>query len=247
MSAPVSRRSTIIKAGVDGLGEMSTRPFYLTDVLNEAKELIASQRAKADALVATAERKAASIREQAREAGRQEGLETGRQEGFEDGRREAFEQAKKDFAEQQASVVNACHKMINEIEAGRAGWEAAARRDLIDLAMAIARRVVHQVGQREREAVTANLEEAVCLVGARSDVAIIVNPADAEAAQVFAKSLTDRQEQWQHVRVVGEAEISPGGCCIRWDSGMVDATLETQLDRIEVALKNDAADDGEVE
>ena len=43
MSVTASKRSTVIKAGADGLGEMSTRPFYLTDLLDEAKHLVAKQ------------------------------------------------------------------------------------------------------------------------------------------------------------------------------------------------------------
>ena len=247
MSVITSRRSTVIKAGGNGLGDMSPQPFFLTDLMDEAKAFVADQRVKAETLIAEAQRETASIREQAREAGHREGFDTGRQEGCEAGHQEAFEQAKTEFADQQTNLITACQNIINEIEASRAGWEAAARRDLIDLAMTIARRVVHQVGPREREAVTANLEEAVRLVGARSDVTILVHPADAEAARVFAQSLADRQAQWQHVRIVSEEEISPGGCRIQWDTGAVDATLETQLDRIEAALKNDAARDGEVE
>jgi len=102
--------------------------------------------------------------------------------------------------------------------------------------MAIARRVAWHVGREHREVVLANLEEAVKLVGARTDVTIAVNPLDAEAARAFAKSLIDMREQWQKVRIVDEPEISPGGCRVQWGSGSIDATLETQLDRIDAEL-----------
>jgi flagellar assembly protein FliH len=244
MSSTVSKRSTVIKAGTQDLGEVATRPFYLTDLLDEAKQLVAERQAKADALVAAAEREAASLRKKASEAGRQQGIEAGKQEGREIGRQEALEQAKEEFAAQHKNLTNACRQMMNEIESSRASWEAAARHDLADLAMAIARRVVKHVGQREREVVEANLDEAVKLVGARSDVTILVSPADADAAERFAEKLVDAQKQWKHVRVITEESISPGGCRIRWDSGAVDASLETQLERIEAALRNNSADDG---
>jgi flagellar assembly protein FliH len=244
MSATVSKRSSVIKAGSRNPGECSPHPFYLTDLFDEAKQLVADRQAKAEALVAAAERESASIREKAREAGRLEGLEAGQQEGREIGRTEALEQAKQEFAAQHANLAHACRELMNEIEASRSGWEAAARRDLTDLAMAIAGRVVKCVGQREREAVLANLDEAVKLVGARSDVTILVSPADADAAERFAKELTNTGERWKHVRLITEESISPGGCRIRWDSGAVDATLQTQLERIATALSNDVAGDG---
>jgi flagellar biosynthesis/type III secretory pathway protein FliH len=78
------------------------------------------------------------------------------------------------------------------------------------------------------------------MVGVRSDVTIVVSPADAESARMFAHSLLELKEHWEHIRIVEEPEVSPGGCRVQWGSGSVDAALETQLDRIERDLKGSA-------
>lgn len=229
----------VIKADALKIERPRLESFRLDDVMREAREAIAAARARAAEIVREAEAQAAGIREAAEVQGRQEGLEQGRLEGRAAGRAEAFAAASKDFAEQQKSLISTCQQLVAGIEAGRASWQAAARQDLIELALAIAKRVVQHVGQHEREAVLANLEEAVRIAGARSDVSIVVNPADAEAARLFAKSLVEMQEQWKNVRVVQEPEVSPGGCRVQWGSGAIDATLETQFERITEALRGD--------
>lgn len=234
---------------------LGLRAFHFDDVAHEARELIAVARQQAEVLTAAAEADAQAARKEAqamrataqrevatiREAARQEGLKAGHAEGLkqgkEEGRAAALGAAQREFAQRQAQLAQTFRNGVEQIERGQAEWQALARRDLIDLAVAIARRVVRHVGERDREVVLANLEEAVRLVGTRSDVTIAVHPTDAEAARIFAQSLIDLKEHWQHVQVVEEPEVSPGGCRVQWGSGSVDAALETQLERIEMELK----------
>ena len=151
----------------------------------------------------------------------------------------ALAEARERFEKQQASLVESCQKVIADINAHRAHWQAAARQDLVDLALAIARRVVGCVGQRERQAVLANLDKAVQLAGVRSDVTIAVNPADTETARLFAESLVARRQEWTNIRVIDEPEVRPGGCRVQWGTGLVDAMLDTQLERIEAELRTE--------
>lgn len=251
----------VIKAESMGGPEMrGLRPFHFDDITREAREVVAGARREAEALKAEAERAASeiearlnharveaqAIREMARrdaeairESARQEGFRAGQEEGLREGRDQALAEARREFEQKQAQLVAALRSMLDSIERGRADWLAAARQDLIELALAIGRRVALHVGQRDREVVLANLEEAIQLVGARSEVTVAVNPADAQAARVFAQSLLDLKEQWQQIHVVEEPEVSPGGCQVHWGGGSVDATLERQLDRIEEELRAD--------
>jgi len=230
-------RSTVIKSGTGQRVEpVGLRAFRIDDVLREAQARVEAAQARAEQIVQEAQSQAQAIRDSARQEGHQAGHAEGTQKGQQAGRAEALAAAKKEFAEQQKQIVSTCKSLIAGIQADRSAWQAAARQDLVELAMAIARRVAPHVGERERDAVLANLEEAVRLAGARSEVTVLVNPKDAEAARVFADSLLEMKEQWSEVRVVEETEISPGGCRVQWGSGTVDATIETQLDRIAEAL-----------
>jgi flagellar assembly protein FliH len=233
----MDRKSMIIKAAVARPMEgVLLKPFQFSDMMGEVQEALEAARVEADRLVKHAKAQDEMIRKAAREQGYRAGKEQGEKEGRKQGRAEAYEAARKEFEASQKNLIGSCREMMSLINDGRAAWEAAARQDLVDLAMAIARRVAHQVGERDRQVVLANLEEAVRLAGERSEVTIMIHPADAEAAKSFAQSLLDMREQWQHLHVVEEPEISPGGCRVQWGSGAVDAQIEMQLDRIAAEL-----------
>lgn len=234
------KRPGIIKAETVAAAQaLGLKSFRLDDVTREAREAVAVARRQADAILAQARAEAEAIRERARQDSMQVGYEEGFRRGQEEGQAQALAAARNEFAQRQADLVQTCRSLIDAINRDRADWLAVARQDLVELALAIARRVVRQVGQRDREVVLANLEEAVRLVGARTEVTIAVNPVDAEAARLFATSLLELKEQWEHVHIVEESDIAPGGCRVQWGSGSVDATLETQLDRIEAELKGE--------
>ena len=234
----MGRGPAVIKAGMaEVLEERGLERFNLADMMDEAREVAVTARAEAARTVEAARAEADAIRQAARDEGYRAGREQGICDGREAGRAEALEEASRTFAEQQRSLIESCRQTIASINEGRVAWAASARQDLIDLAVAIARRVARHVGQRDREVVLANIGEAIELAGARSEVTIMVNPADADAARQFAGSLVEMREQWEHIRVVEDAEVSPGGCRIQWGSGAVDASLETQLDRIEAELR----------
>jgi flagellar assembly protein FliH len=233
----MDRKSTVIKAAVACPMEgVVLKPFQFGDMLGEVQEALEAARAEAASLVKRARAEEDRVRRAAWEKGYGAGKLQGYQEGSKQGRAEAFENAKQEFAASQKSLVESCRQTISLINDGRAAWEASARQDLVDLAMAIARRVAHHVSERDRRVVQTNLEQAVRLAGARSEVTIMVHPADAESAGVFAKSLMDMREQWQHVQFVEDAGVSPGGCRIQWNTGAVDARIDTQLDRIAAEL-----------
>ncbi|GMV96238.1 MAG: hypothetical protein AMXMBFR83_06060 [Phycisphaerae bacterium] len=246
MAGVTPKRATVITAESAGVSPgFAPRALQLNDVIEEARRALEQARQESARLVAETRARGRAEIEALREAelrkAREEGYRAGYEQGVREGRETAYTQAlaeaRQSFAEQQAGLVSACRGMLETIERDRADWLARARQDLIDLAMAIARRVARHVGQRDRDVVLANLEEAVRLVGARSEVTIAVNPADVEAARVFADSLLDLKEHWRNVHVVAESEIDPGGCRVQWSGGAVDATLETQLDRIAEDLK----------
>jgi flagellar assembly protein FliH len=238
----MGKASAVIKAGSLPRQESAgLRKLNLQDVRAEAQAMIDDARKRADEFLQIARAEAEQVKEQARKQGYEAGFEQGRQAGEQSGYDEAFNKAREQFAQQQENLVSSFQNAIDAVNADREAWQAAARQDLVELAMAIARRVVGHVGEQEKETVLANLEKTVQLIGARSNVTVTVNPADAEAAKLFARSLVEMREQWQSIEVVEETDISPGGCRICWGDGSADATLETQLDRIAHELKANAA------
>ena len=231
-------------------GGLGLRTLQLNDIAVEARDILESARREAASLLseirargeaeitARCKTELTKAHTEGYEAGFAEGLEAGRDAGY----AQALEEARRDYAEKHASLSASCASIISEINKDRDAWRQAARQDLIDLAITLANRVVHCIGQRDREVVLRNLEEVIRLVGARTDVVIAVHPTDAATARMFSQTLTDAREQWKHIQVIEEPEISPGGCRVRWGTGAADAQLETQFERIVTELRGEKAE-----
>ncbi len=209
--------------------------FRLTDYEAEATRLVETARRQAEQLVAEAERKAPRIREEARALGHKEGYAKGLEEGRQAGREQAFAEASAAFAAQQATLVEALNRALAEFDEKKRRFLLAARTDAVELALAIGRRVVKRLADvpGETGAIAAeNAAEALSLITPQSDAVLRVNPADLATMEAFAQGLAEAVRERRHVRLMADASVPPGGCIVTTAEGRVDATLETQLDRI---------------
>ncbi len=224
--------SNVLKAS-EAAGQASRfKRFSFQDVQAEAREITARARTEAEQIVAAARGEAGALREQARAEGFAAGETRGLAEGREAGHAEALAAAKAAFEQSQAMLVSALSTALDNADREKRKLLAAAHNDLIGLALAVAERVVKCVGRLDRDAAVANASEAIDLAGRRSDMVLEVHPEDHDAVKRFAETLLTGDEERRHVRVVSEEEISPGGCRFRSAEGSVDATLETQIERI---------------
>jgi len=220
--------ATVLKAEQAAAGVHRPRVLNLYDIAAQADRIVAEARAEADRILAEARQQAEQVRREAIEQGRREGYEQGAKEG----RTAACEQARQEFAAQQASLIQALQSAIDQFEQQKRRLLSAAHHDLIELAVAIAARIVKRIGQLDREVVVENLREVIDRVGARNDLVVKISPQDEQAARRFFEQLVKTHEQCRHVRIVADETVSPGGCVVCTSQGRIDATIETQLDRL---------------
>ncbi len=236
--------ATVLKAEQAERNGAKPRFFDLNDIAAEAERILADARAEAQCLVAHARQEADCIKLEATEEARREGYDQGRDEGCAAGRREAFDQAKQEFQARQADLIRAMQQTIKQFDEHKHRLISTVHRDLVELAAAIARRVAKRMGPLDRGMAVENLKEVIDHVAARSDLVVRISPKDEEAIRLFVEGLAKDQEEYQHVRVLADEKISPGGCILTTAEGQIDATIETQLDRLTAELVG-VADDGE--
>ncbi len=206
--------------------------FRLGDFVIEGRQIIEAAQRKADEILQHARAEAERIKEQAAVQGREEGTRQGREEGTKAGHTEAVEKATAEFEAEHAQLASACEAQFREIERRKRDLLLAAHRDLLVLAVAIAERVTKRIGLIDREAVCENLAGVLDLVGSASDLVVEVNPDDVETLERFAPDLIAHRSDLKHVEVQKNESVAPGGCIVRTRGGRIDATLETQLERI---------------
>src|SRR5205814_400213 len=97
-------------------------------------------------------------------------------------------------------------------------------------------RVSKRLGEIDPNVLSVNLSEAMKLVVHACDVRIAIHPKQRET---FLAALPQLKLQWpalEHVELIEDLTVSPGGCRILTRGGEVDANLDRQIDRIAADL-----------
>ena len=212
-------------------------------LVQDARERVAKLEAKAAELSASIEarRAEAALELAERRQALQAEVEEAHRAGFQRGRAEGEARVAAEAAALNATLAS----LVREIEARRRSLLAAARHELLPLALAIARKVVQREVRGYPPVVIENVKKAVDLAFRESSLVVEVHPLDAALVERYASeawgSLTGGVAGGVSVRTA--EDVGRGGCRVLSRSGMVDLRLETQLGIIEEALREDSGSD----
>jgi flagellar assembly protein FliH len=176
----------------------------------------------------------------AAEADRARIVEEARKEGLELGRREAVELAVRQegerLAREAAPLGAVLQKAVEGVEACRRDLLAAAERDLLKLALAVAAKVVKAELRAGGAIAPANLGRALELCAKRQELRVFVHPEDLALVEAYLPDLRRRFADLGTVAVEGLESIGRGGAVVQTREGTVDASIEVQLAEIERGL-----------
>lgn len=176
---------------------------------------------RARAIVAAAETEAARIREEAAQEGYSEGFEAGRAE------------ARVDLAPAASALTEAVDRLREQQAAAADAVEAQAAR----LAVDIAEKVVAGAVAVEPERVLDVVRGALRAIVERERLVIQVNPADLPLVHEGMAEVAGSLGGIEHVDVQEERRVQRGGAIVRTTVGVVDARLQTKLDRAREAVE----------
>jgi flagellar assembly protein FliH len=206
--------------------------FSMRDIEAQATALLRGARRAAEQLLVQAQVEAESLKQQAHAEGMVQGQAEGLAKGLEEGRRSGHEEALNDTKGQLTAVWSALTAAVTQLESARIELESAGVVEVIELAAGIARRVTKRQAAIDPAVLTANIREAMNLAVHAADLRIVINPAQ---RATLVDELPKLQLIWpslQHVEMVDDPAVSPGGCRIMTRHGEVDAQIEGQLDRV---------------
>lgn len=210
--------------------------FSLADIERQAKAILLRARQRADQLLAATQAQAEKLKEQATAQGLAEGRQAGTAQGFEQGKRDGQQQALNESRAQLQAAMQALSGALAALDAGRADLEASALVEVVELAIAIARRVTKRQALIDPTILAANLREAMKLVVKSADFRVAIHPGQ---RQTLDAALPHLQMQWpnlEHVQIIEDPSLTPGGCRIVTAQGQIDADLDAQLDRVAAEL-----------
>jgi flagellar assembly protein FliH len=218
------------------LGDLGRRGKMLREAaVTEAERIVQEAHAERARLLASATA-------DGRAEGHAHGLSEGHAEGRELGKAEAVAEFCEKLTEQDACWAG----FMDDFLARRESLLVESRRDVIGLAIALAGRIVHRVIEVDPSVVEDQLGEVLALVAAPTTLVVRVNPVDEPLLQEVLPKFRERFGSGMHVRLQADESISRGSCDARTlDGASIDATVETQLDRIVRDLLPDEASGGD--
>jgi flagellar assembly protein FliH len=121
---------------------------------------------------------------------------------------------------------------LDELTSLRAQMIHQTEHQMVQLALAVARRVVHREISLDRDLLVAMARVAMDRLGESAQVTVRLSPEDFEATAAAHAS------QWTgtNVTVVADARVGRGGCRVESDFGVMDAGVDGQIQELARAL-----------
>jgi flagellar assembly protein FliH len=154
--------------------------------------------------------------------------QSAREQGFEAGYNEGVRRAEATVAERLALAEN----ILATTRSSQEQALASAERDLVELAFEIAEKIVRQKVVADPDVTVGVLEHALRKAYVRDGLTVLCNPVDLERLAGANEQLQTRVGSLAGLTLIGDRRISQGGVVVRTDAGDIDATIESQLDRL---------------
>jgi flagellar assembly protein FliH len=160
-----------------------------------------------------------------------------REQGFEVGYNEGIARAEAAVTER----LNIAEQLVAQVREAREEALASCERDLVELAFQIAEKVVRQRVAADPDTTIGVLEHALRKAYVREGLTVLCNPADLERLAGASETLQTRVGSLTGLSLIGDRRITQGGVVVRTDAGDIDATIESQLERLRDLLFDERA------
>lgn len=147
------------------------------------------------------------------------------QRGFGEGKNLGREQA----AAEVQPVLERLSRSLSEVSALRPRMRREAEKDLVKLAIAIARRVLHRELTIDPESIEGLIRVALDRLESRELSTVRAHP-DQEAA---IRKLLERFTHSHKIDIIADKSLRPGDVVLETEHGFIDASVEAQLSEIE--------------
>jgi len=181
----------------------------------EQLEPTAPRRGSAAGILERAAAEAERVREQARAEGRAEGLRQGHADGL---------------AEVQAAAL-ALAQALGDAQGLRERIAQETERDAVELALALAEKVLAGALEAQPERVLDVVRGALRRFADRRRITVLVDPADLERTRAAIAALASEAGGVEQCEVQADRRVGRGGAIVRTLESEVDATVATQLER----------------
>ncbi len=204
----------------------------LGDLRRTAEAMEANAKARAQAIIDDAIVDRNRILAGAHEQGFDQGRAVGHEKGLAEGRAQGHAEAMSAAQAEAAKTLEGWTVALDHFEGRRDELLLDARADILALAISIAERITKRKIQTDPAVAADQLAAALSLTVAPSRLAVRTHPDDLELTRTTLPTLLQRFTTSPNITIAADPALSRGSIVLLTDQGEVDATIETQLDRI---------------
>lgn len=198
------------RPGFDSENQLMDTPEYrLEQVRIESENLMLQARTQAEAIL-----------EEARQYGYNSGWEAG-------------------LAEARAAVdplIQRLEQDIAGVKTEAQGFLDSLEPELLKLCLETVEKVIRHEIKTNPLVITRIIKSCLGKMRESHEIRVRVNPSEVEVVRAHRNELLGAAEGVDAISIVDDSRIIPGGCIIETATGDYDATLETQLEKIENTL-----------
>lgn len=190
------------------------------EIIAQAQQLVEQAKQECTNLIEAAKNEATTESLQIREMSQKEGYEAGYKQGFEEGTTSLEEkfQALDLFAQAQYDIK---HNIIKSAEL-----------DIVDLVLAIARKVCKKSLDDDTEILKNITVDAIKQLKDKESITITISPELAEKIYSISDKLKEEVPKLNSIRIIEDANVSADGTIVETPLSRVDSRLKTQIDQI---------------
>jgi len=149
--------------------------------------------------------------------------------GFEKGEKEGLESSKSRIE----TLLISLDQALLGIDKAKEDLFLISEREAVELALSIARKIIHQEVSTNRGVVLNVVKAALKKVSNHKKIKIRLNPADLDFMNEVKSQMPDLVARFDEVIFEGDTSIGDGGCVIDTNFGDIDARIEKQLLAVE--------------
>jgi len=153
-------------------------------------------------------------------------LETLKAEAFEQGKLEAEQEMQSNLQKTLESFSHACE----EVDSLHKNLLEQSRGDMINLVIALSKRIIGRELTIGRDTIVDTLERAIELAIKHNEYDIWLHPDDLSTVEEMVPKLISSVQKLEHITLKTDPDINRGGCKLDSSICMVDATIEAQLE-----------------
>ena len=156
----------------------------------------------------------------------------GYEKGFAQGQNDGFEMGEK----KALKVIENVENLLIEMNRFKFNILKRHEKEILEIIFAIAEKIIHYQIDTSDEIIKESIVQALRLTVDKSQVVLRVNPEDYDYVEKLRPDLFSKIKDMKSIIVNSDTSISRGGCFLETNNGDVDATVETQLEKIRHCL-----------